>query len=514
MWNKRYVMAIIAVCVTVFIQFGRVSAAGDDAVKILENIDREAFNTPIVPERSIENKVARHTPAKPTPLETLETAIDAYIYGYSLVLTEFTRQVMLESGQLDGMNQFKHTARLLGPDDTSVKRSNNDTLYSEAFLDLRAEPLILHVPDTSGLYYVMQIMDAWTNTFAAPGTRTTGSSAQDFAIAGPDWKGHLPHHIKVIKSPTNLVWIIGRTQVNTDVPPGGTCSPIDYSDVHNIQQQYTLTPLSEWLAGKSPTPSSGGSPSNSTPTPPDLVAQLTGVEFFQMLSDLMQDNPAAHRDMPALKKFKTIGFVPGAPFNPPADMVVNINTAPQIAVLVMSEQFQDLGDMVNGWRVTVSDIGTYGTDYLSRAAVAWGAPGANLPKDGFYPATNFAIVNGEPVQLNSSQKYVIHFDPVPPVNAFWSVTVYDKDGYLVDNPICRYAIHSTDQVIYHQTAVDILLQPDEPADTGKVGFWLPTPVPDTAHPDAANYSIMLRMYWPDKTALKEKWVPPPVQMQE
>jgi len=372
---------------------------------------------------------------------TLETAIDAYIYGYSLVLTEFTRQIMLTSEQLQAMNQFTHTCQLLTPDDKSVRRPNNDTLYSAAFLDLRAEPIILHVPDTTGLYYVMQIMDAWTNTFAAPGTRTTGSSARDFAIVGPDWKGQLPRPIKVIKSPTNMVWIIGRTQVKTDIPPEGTCSPVDYTDVHAVQQQYTLTPLSQW-PGEPPTPSDCPSPIPSPFTPPERVAQLTGVEFFQMLSDLMLDNPAAEQDMPALKRFEAIGFVPGAPFNPPAEMVAQINAAPQNALLLMSDRFRTLGDTVNGWRVTLSDIGTYGTNYLNRAAVALRAPGANLPEDGFYPSTDHVVVDDTPVQLNSANRYVIHFDPVPPVNAFWSVTVYDKDGYLLDNPICRYAIHS------------------------------------------------------------------------
>lgn len=445
-----------------------------------------------------------HSPAHST---TQEIAIDAYIYGYPLVLVEFTRQIMLTTGQLQGMNQFTHTCQLLTPDDTSVRRPNNDTLYSSAFLDLRDEPIILHVPDVTGVYYVMQIMDSWTNTFAAPGTRTTGSSARDFAIVGPDWKGQMPRPIKVIKSPTNIVWIIGRTQVNTGVPPEGTCLPIDYSNVHAIQQQYTLTPLSQWPGGE--TPSLDCPSPIPALTPPERVAQLTGVEFFRMLSDLMWDNPAAMQDMPALKRFEAIGFVPGEPFNPPADMVADINAAPQAAVLRMRDRFLTLGETVNGWRVTVSDIGTYGTNYLNRAAVAWGAPGANLPEDGFYPSTYNAVVDDNLIQLDGSRNYVIHFDPVPPVNAFWSVTVYDKDGYLVDNPICRYAIHSTDQAIIGRTAVDILLQREPPADTDRLGLWLPTPVADPG-----NFNLVLRMYWPDKTALKEKWLPPPVLVQE
>ena len=463
---------------------------------------------------------AQNAPRSPAHKSTtLETATEAYIYGYPLVLEEFTRQTMLESRQLDAMNRFTHTCQLLTSDDTTVRRPNNDTLYSQAFLDLRAEPIILHVPDTTNLYYVMQIMDAWTNTFAAPGTRTTGSSAQDFAIVGPDWKGHLPRPMKVLKSPTNMVWIIGRTQVSTNIPPEGTCSPIDYTDVHEIQQQYTLTPLSEWPVQAPNTPGCP-SPLPSSVTPPQLVANLTGVQFFQMLSDLMRDNPAAKQDMPALKRFETIGFVPGASFNPPNDMTADINQAPENALSLIKLQFRDLGATVNGWRVTVSDIGTYGTNYLNRAAIAWGAPGANLPEDGFYPSTDYAVVETALVQLNGANRYVIRFDPAPPVNAFWSVTLYDNGGYLFANPICRYAIHSTDQAITNaineQTPLEILVQWDDPTDPGKIGFWLPAPGPpvDPEHPEEANFSLMLRMYWPDKTALQKKWAPPPVQIQE
>ena len=460
-----------------------------------------------------------HSQTKST---TLATAIDAYIYGYPLILEEFTRQVMLASGQLKAMNQFTSTCYLLEPDDQDVKRPNNDTLYSQAFLDLSTEPLILKVPDTTGFYYVLQIMDAWTNTFSAPGTRTTGSSPQEFAIVGPDWKGHLPRPMKVIKSPTNMVWIIGRTQVKTDYPPEGTCLSPSYEDVWEIMQHYTLTSLSQWPDTEPSPLYCDDIPSvTSHLTPSELVAQLTGVEFFQMLSDLMRDNPAAYQDKPALKKFEAIDFVPGAPFNPPENMVADINKAPINAILLMNEQWQTLGDSVNAWRVTVSDIGTYGTNYLTRAAVALHAPGANIPEDGFYPSTFNALetIDGQiqAVQLNGSKKYIIHLDPVPPVKAFWSITVYDTDGLLVANPICRYAIHSTDQAIEEgQTSVEILLQADKPTDPERIGFWLPIPglSPDMDHPELANFSLTLRMYWPDKTALKGKWVPPPVLIQQ
>ncbi len=520
-----FIPSLLALCGASAVSAGTVPPGGKARAEVGGSVDQFEAD---LKKRGFEvaEGLASHIPVKST---TLAIAVDAYIYGYPLVLEEYTRTTMLATGQLQAMNQFTSTCYLLGPDDKNVEHPNNDTLYSQAFLDLSMskEPLILHVPDTTGFYYVMQIMDAWTNTFAAPGTRTTGSSAQDFAIVGPDWNGQLPRPIKVFKSPTNMVWIIGRTQLKTDYPPDGNCSAPQPTDVWKIMQQYTLTPLSQWPDGQ-PSPlfcgESSASAATSARTPSEQVADLTGVQFFQKLSDLMEDNPAAVQDMPALKRFEAIGFVPGAPFNPPTDMVDDINAAPTQAAQLMSDQWRTMGDTVNGWRVTVSDIGTYGTDYLTRAAVALEAPGANLPADGFYPSTYDAVENiggqEQTAQLNGSNKYVIHFDPVPPAKGFWSVTVYGNDGLLVANNICRYAIHSTDQAIQEaikeQTAVDILLQPDAPTDPGKLGFWLPTPVPPPPGQDqsAANFSLTLRIYWPDKTALQEKWVPPPVQIQE
>src|SRR5262245_15810024 len=173
--------------------------------------------------------------------EASESADEAYVFGYPLVLMDVTRQVMTAVPKAEGRkapaNQFIHMREFPDYTITDVVSPNADTLYSTAWLDLRKEPIILSVPDVGKRYYLMEMLDAWTNVFASPGARTTGNGCGDFAIVGPQWKGKLPAGVKEIKSPTNMAWVIGRTQTN---------GKEDYAAVRAIQDQYKLTPLGAW----------------------------------------------------------------------------------------------------------------------------------------------------------------------------------------------------------------------------------------------------------------------------
>src|SRR5215475_11586315 len=173
--------------------------------------------------------------------EASEIAVEAYVFGYPLVLMDVTRRVMTAVPKAGArkapVNQFLHIREFPDYTMTDVVSPNADTLYSTACLDLTKEPIILSVPDIGKRYYLMEMLDAWTNVFAAPGTRITGNGHGDFAIVGPQWKGKLPADVKEIKFPTNMVWLLGRTQTN---------GKEDYAAVHAIQDQYKLTPLSAW----------------------------------------------------------------------------------------------------------------------------------------------------------------------------------------------------------------------------------------------------------------------------
>jgi hypothetical protein len=233
----------------------------------------------------------------------------AVIYGLPLVLMDLTMKRFTNAKHPSGLaapvNQFAHAPIFPPATFKNVVRANVDTLYSSAFLDLSSEPSVLSVPDTAGRYYLLPMMDAWTNVFGTPGARTTGTKAGDFAITGPDWTGSLPSGMRQIKSPTNRVWILGRTQTN---------GPGDYSAVHAIQAGYKLVPLSQF--GKSyTTPDGAVDESADMKTPPvEQLQHMTGAEFFTALAQLLKSNPPPPADAPMLAKLAAIGVTPGEPF--------------------------------------------------------------------------------------------------------------------------------------------------------------------------------------------------------
>ena len=225
---------------------------------------------------------------KLSPAEVEKIAKEAYIFGYPLVLMDVTLQVGTACPSPTAMcapiNQFANAPAFPDHTFTDVVSPNADTLYSTAFLDLSKDPIVLSVPDTKGRYYLMPMLDAWTNVFASPGSRTTGTGKGDFAIVGPGFKGKLPAGLKKIESPTNLVWFIGRTQTN---------GKADYEAVHAIQKEYKLTPLSAWGKPYTPPTNVPVDPQISKAPPVEPVKKMSAPAFFARLNALMKENPPA-----------------------------------------------------------------------------------------------------------------------------------------------------------------------------------------------------------------------------
>lgn len=424
----------------------------------------------------------------------------AYIYGYPLVLMDLTMKQMTNVPNPEEfaapVNQFAHVTEYPDPDFKAVVSPNADTLYSVSFLDLSVEPLVLHVPDTKDRYYLMPMLDAWTNVFASPGKRTTGTGANDFVITGPFWEGVIPDGTTEIKSPTNLVWIIGRTQTN---------GKADYDAVHKIQEQYTLTPLSSFGKPYQPPADLPVDPTIDMTTPP--VTQITnmgGSEFFSRLAVLMEDNPPAPADAEVVKRFEKIGLYPGKPFDTSKmsqQAMEILDNTPKAAQPKILENFKNLGSVVNGWTM-VMKIGSYDVRYMDRATIALIGLGANIPEDAVYPATT---VDGNGDNLNGANKYVMHFSQPPPVGAFWSITMYGKDTFFVKNPIERYAIGDRDNIKYNEDgSLDIYIQHETPE--GNESNWLPAP--------ADNFQMIMRLYWPEEDVLNGTWQPPIVEKTE
>jgi hypothetical protein len=434
--------------------------------------------------------------------EAYDIAFDAYLYLYPLVLMDVTRlqTTNVEAGKVPmrgPMNTFVHLPTFPPAEFRDVVRPNFDTLYSSAFLDLTKEPMIVSVPDTADRYYMLPMLDMWTDVFAVPGKRATGTKAGHFAIVAPGWSGALPDGISRIDSPTGMVWIIGRTQTN---------GPSDYEAVHKIQDGYKLTRLSEW--GKTPSVAETKiNPNVDMKTPPMLQTDnMSADRFFAYGAELMKLNPPHMTDNDMVARMKRIGINAGESFDP-------TKAAPQVqealkgaakdALKLMKEKQASIAPLINGWQVGVENMGVYGNSYFRRAAVAMVGLGANTPEDAIYPLT---FVDSEGKPLDSANKYVLRLkkDEIPPVDAFWSLTLYDNDGFPVTNAIKRQALGDRDKMNYATDgSLEIYVQTESPGKENEAN-WLPAP-------KSGPFNLTLRLYAPKREVLTGKWVPPAVQ---
>lgn len=437
-----------------------------------------------------------------TAEETYAIARDAYLYAYPVVSMETTMRQATNVPDAASVNmrapanQFAHARAYPRDDEKDVVRFNFDTLYSFAWIDLAQEPVILTVPDTQGRYYLLPMLDMWTDVFAVVGSRTTGTRAGNYVIVPAGWTGVLPDGVVKIVAPTPVIWIVGRTQTN---------GPADYANVHKIQDGYKLTPLSHWGRQYTPPKALATDASIDNKTPPLVqVNDLDGVTMLKRLAELLGKYPVHANDYPILFRLRALGIEPGQPFDvsrlDPQTISI-INKAAKDALNQMPVAMTKAGDKVNGWNIGRENMGTYGTSYSQRANIALGGLGCNLPEDAVYPV---AFVDGEGKPLSGANKYVLHFKKgqLPPANAFWSITMYDKDGFQIPNPIKRYALGDRDNLVYNADgSLDIYLQVESPG-KDKEANWLPAP--------KAEFQPTMRLYSPRAEVLDGSWAPPPI----
>ena len=435
-----------------------------------------------------------------TEQEAHAIGVDAYLYFYSPITMDLTRKqsTNIEPGKELGkgpMNTFSNIPAYPPADFKVVVRPNFDTLYSSAWLDLTSEPMVVSAPDTGGRYYLLPMLDMWTDVFASPGWRTTGTQAQNYLVTPPGWNGTVPSGMSRISAPTPYVWIIGRTK--TDGPP-------DYDAVHKIQAGYKVTPLSDW--GKTAKPVEAKiDPSVDMKTPPKTqVDTMPADKFFAYAAELLKVNPPHLTDEPIIAQLKKIGIEPGKSFDlDKADPAIRNGLAgvPEDAQKLMKWKVPTLARVVNGWSMNTDTMGVYGNYYLKRAIVTQLGLGANLPEDAIYPV-NLADDAGKP--LDGANKYTLHFDKgnTPPADAFWSITLYDADGFQVANSLNRFAVSSWMPFRYNPDgSLDLYVQSESPG-TDKEANWLPAP--------KGPFNLMLRIYAPKSEALTGKWNPPAV----
>jgi hypothetical protein len=427
--------------------------------------------------------------------------VDAYLYFYPIVTMDITRRQItnMTSGEIGGlggpMNMFHNAEAFPTADMRAVVRPNFDTLYSSAWLDLTKEPVIVSAPDTNGRYYLLPMLDMWTDVFASPGWRTTGTGAGDFLIAPPGWSGTVPAEVTRIDAPTPYVWIIGRTK---------TDGPADYDAVHKIQAGYKITPLSQW--GKQPVPPEAKIDANiDMKTPPKKqVDSMEAGKYFAYAAELLKLQPPHLTDQPIIAQLERLGFEVGKSFNlDTADPAVKkgLESAPADAQKLMAWKLPTIARVANGWSMNTDTMGVYGNYYLKRAMIAQAGLGANLPEDAIYPL-NLGDNEGKP--LDGANDYTIHFakDQIPPAQAFWSITLYDNEGFQVANPLNRFAVSSWMPFAYNTDgSLDLYFQNESPS-AAKEANWLPAP--------KGPYNLTMRIYAPSSDALTGKWTPPPV----
>src|ERR1044071_930212 len=326
--------------------------------------------------------------AAPSPAEEAHAiGVNAYLYFYPMMTMDITRKQLTNVEHAEGihtpMNSFANIPGYPTADMKEVVRPNFDTLYSSAWLDLTKEPLVVSVPDTGGRYYLFPMLDMWTDVFASPGWRTTGTQAGNFLVTPPGWNGTVPTGMTRISAPTPYVWVIGRTK--TDGPP-------DYDAVHKIQAGYKVTMLSDW--GKSPRPIEVKiDPTIDMKTPPKVQADtMTAGKYFAYAAELLKLHPPHLIDEPILAQMKRIGIEPGQSFDiekvPPA-VKKGLEGAPVAAQKLMEWKLPTLARVANHWSMNTDTMGVYGNYYLKRAIRSEGArrgPGGCTEADGMEAA--------------------------------------------------------------------------------------------------------------------------------
>ena len=436
---------------------------------------------------------------KPVDIATL-----AYIWGFPLVSMErqfnFVTSPNVPPGPGRGPANSVSCARdLVNARFTDIVNPNSDTLYCLSQFDLRNEPVVVVVPPISDRYSSFQFLDAYTNNYDYLGQRASGATGGTYLVAGPEWNGRVPEGMTKIWTPTNLAWLINRILVK---------GPADVTNVNAIQDKIIVKPLSVFQGNTTTSLQPAATQANASKEvpigpQPSLIAS-TGIKIFDEIGSSMIGNPLNPPDPVLVTKLASIGIGPSKV--PSTEANDTIKTALQTGITegqkMIDARVAKFGTVVNGW-LSAPQAGVFGTDYLFRAADTQYGFGANIAQEAFYPLA-FTDIQGKPYSGNSS--YLIHFGPgqTPPVDAFWSITMYNDKGLFVDNPINRYSIGKYTEGLNNNTdgSLDIHIQNASPG-SDKESNWLPSA--------DGTFTMVLRMYLPQLQALNGTWQLPVAQ---
>ena len=437
-------------------------------------------------------------PGAVTPEVARAIAKEAYIYGFPMVdnyRIQHAYFVDAKNPEYKGSwNQIINIPRVYTPEDKAIQTPNSDTPYSMVGMDLRAEPMVLTVPPIDKKrYFSIQLIDAYTQNFAYIGSRATGGEPGNYMVAGPSWKGETPKGVKkVFPSETDFVLAVYRTQLFNSA---------DLDNVKKVQAGYKAQPLSAFLGQPPPPPA----PAINFVQPLTPEEQKTSLKFFDILNFAMQYAPTVPSEKDLMARFAKIGVGPGQTFD-------EDKLSPEVKSAIqegMKEAWTDLAMLekkIDAKEVTSGDM--FGTreflknNYLYRMAGAVLGIYGNSKQEAMYPVYS---VDTSGQKLDGAKRYTLRFAPgqLPPVNAFWSVTMYEMpQSLLVANPIDRYLINSPMLPSLKKDAdggVTLYIQNESPG-KDKEANWLPAP--------KGPFMMAMRLYWPKEEALEGKWTAP------
>jgi hypothetical protein len=435
-----------------------------------------------------------------TPSEARAIAKEAYIYGFPLVdnyRAEYAYFVDRQNPEFKApWNQITNIPRVFTPADVAVQTANSDTPYSWLGLDLRAEPIVLTLPQIEKeRYYSVQLTDAYTFNFSYLGTRATGNDGGSFAIAGPHWQGPTPKGVKkVIRSETELVIGVYRTQL---------FNPADITNVEKVQAGYKVQPLSAFLDTSPPK----AAPAIDFIKPLTPETQKTSLEFFNIVNFVLQFCPTVPSEKALMARFAKIGVGARKTFNPDT-LSPEMKTAIEQGRSDAWTTFAGGVQLLDEGKLTSGEL--FGTreamknNYLNRMLGTIGIYG-NSKQEAMYPVYR---IDSTGQKLSGANRYTVRFAPgqLPPVHAFWSLTMYELPAsLLVANPINRYLINSPMLPLLKRDAdggLTLLIQNESPG-KDKEANWLPAP--------KGPFAMYMRLYYPEQVALDGKWKAPPLE---
>jgi hypothetical protein len=511
MRNSRFAAAVVSVAVSAAL------LAGPSAAHASTSLQECALGTEVPEIRGVygdqiaaaearyaETLKGLDAHARARARRVFAAGVAAYVYGLPQVTMRATVKKFLH-------NEILSVAMLADPSFKSIVTPNNDTAYTLAWFDLLTGPLVIDVPDTKDRYYVLQFLDAYTNNFAFIGRRVTGTKAGSYALVPPGWNGKLPAGVKRVDSPTNTVALGGRTVVNGDA---------DMPAVKALISQIRATPLAAWTAGvRQPPVVLDKFPPTFTPT-----VIPTGPAFVEALNRSLRIDPPPAADACALAAMTAAGVrvrptstIDGlaseaADVPPPAptlqpDQVVR--HALEAATRAGDRLVDDAAEKFNaasrknnqGWQSTTESwLGEFGENYLARAIVTRIGFAANSPAEAVYP---IATTDREGRELNGAHKYAIRFrkGKLPPVDAFWSLTMYGADRFMYENEIKRYAIGDRTPGLRYERdgSLIVYIQHERPTERAKLANWLPAP--------AGTFRLVMRLYQPRRSVVTGVWKP-------